>query len=112
MSRTFEMNRLICVSTTFATKEDGLKMAQRIIEEKLVACAQLQEHCLSLYRWKGQIMQKEEYVLLMKTAFDRYVSLEKYIKEHHPYDVPEIIATEIIDAEPSYAQWIEDEISG
>ncbi len=108
MSRIIEMNKLICVSTTFASREDALEMAQKVVEERLVACAQLHE-ALSLYRWQGKVMLEGEWVLVMKTTLKRYERLEPYLKEHHPYDVPEIIVTEIIHAESTYGQWIEDE---
>jgi periplasmic divalent cation tolerance protein len=44
--------------------------------------------------------------LLIKTQASLYQRLEGRIKELHPYDLPEIIATKVVQGESGYLQWL------
>jgi periplasmic divalent cation tolerance protein len=43
---------------------------------------------------------------MMKTIPENIQSLEKLIKENHPYDVPEIIFLPIISGSTEYLDWV------
>ena len=51
-------------------------------------------------------------MLIIKTTTEQYPALEQTILSNHSYDVPEIIATPIIDGHNAYLQWIHDSIQG
>jgi len=42
----------------------------------------------------------------IKASADRYPELEAAIREHHPYELPEIVAVPISDGYESYLDWI------
>lgn len=63
----------------------------------------------SFYRWEGEIQNDAEQLLLVKTTADNYAALERLIERLHPYNVPEIIATPITQALPTYNQWVVNE---
>ena len=43
---------------------------------------------------------------MFKTTAERYPALERHIREHHGYDVPEIILIPIVAGNPSYLTWV------
>ena len=92
---------------------DDHKQAERIIkvllEERLIACGQCLPRMSSYYRWQGKVCCDEEYLLLLKTHTQHFKAAEHMIKKHHRYDVPEIIAVEIVDGHNDYLNWIKDE---
>ena len=45
----------------------------------------------------------------MKTKESLYNEIEKEILENHPYEVPEIVMTEIQDGYYEYLNWIKEE---
>lgn len=47
-----------------------------------------------------------------KTRKDLYSLLEQAIKEAHTYDVPEILATSVVEGNKSYTDWISQETKG
>jgi periplasmic divalent cation tolerance protein len=47
----------------------------------------------------------------VKTTRDRYPEVERTIKAHHPYELPEIIQVPIAGGLPSYLEWISKETS-
>ena len=87
----------------------GQIIAEKILEERLAACVNLQATSQSLYWWKGKITQDQEHTLLIKTKKEAYPKLEGKIQEIHPFDVPEIIALPILIGSEDYLDWIENE---
>ena len=83
---------LLIVITTFVSLEDAKKMAHQLIEGRLAACVQIQEGVHSIYRWDGKICEGKEVLLSAKTITDRWIDLSNFLKIHHPYDLPELIA--------------------
>ena len=96
----------IVVITTFPNINTAQQFADEIVLAKLAACVNIIPGAKSTYLWKGKICRENEYVALMKTSTDRYNELENYIKQHHPYELPEIIATPIINGSKEYLSWL------
>jgi periplasmic divalent cation tolerance protein len=103
-------SELLIVVTTFASLEDAKKMAHQLIESHLAACVQIQEGIHSIYRWEGKICEASEVLLSAKTVADRWVDISNFIKSHHPYDLPEVIAYVPEKYEAQYGKWVESEV--
>jgi periplasmic divalent cation tolerance protein len=88
------------------------ELAQRLVEKRLAACAQVLPPMTSIYHWQGQIQQDEECLILLKTLSSRWEELCTFITQHHPYSVPEIIAVESVKVLESYFQWLQLEMEG
>lgn len=104
------MTEYLLVTTTTEKKEDAKIIASELIEKRLAACIQLVGPIMSLYRWNGKISEDEEWLLIIKTGKHRYQELERTVKEIHPYEVPEIIASPIIKGSSDYLKWLDTEI--
>ena len=52
----------------------------------------------------------EEWQLGFKTTQSAYSQLESFLREHHPYKVPEIVGLPILSGNPSYLDWIAAEV--
>ncbi len=99
---------MIVVLTTTPNIEEAESLAQKIIEAKLAACVQILPQMKSFYFWEGEIQKDTEHLLLIKTLTERFVELEKFIKENHSYEVPEIIALSAERVSQSYLNWTRD----
>jgi periplasmic divalent cation tolerance protein len=87
-------------------------IARACVEERLAACANIGAGVSSVYWWKGVVEQAEEVPLLLKTRAGLFGRLSERVKALHPYDVPCIIATELVAVEAGYAAWLEGETVG
>jgi periplasmic divalent cation tolerance protein len=105
-----QSTKLLIVITTFASLEDAKKMAHQLIKARLAACVQIQEGLHSIYRWDDKIFEGKEVLLSAKTAMDRWVDIANFIKSHHPYDLPEVIAYAPEKYEAHYGKWVESEV--
>lgn len=99
----------IVVLSTFPDQAGALAAAQKIIEAQLAACVNVLPPMTSVYRWEGELRQGSEHLLLIKTTRTRYAALEAVLKAEHPYELPEIIATPIIEGFAPYLRWIDEE---
>lgn len=100
----------VVVTTSIDNEETAHKIAKLVLENRLAACAQILPPVTSLYWWKGKIASDKEYLLSMKsdrTLFDRLVNV---IRSVHSYEVPEIVATGVIEMDMEYASWMKKEL--
>jgi periplasmic divalent cation tolerance protein len=100
------MTELLLVMTSLPDMEAAKALARRLIDVNLAACVQLQLGVQSIYRWEGRVCEEQEVVLLVKTTAAQWPAIAAFIKQNHPYDVPEIIAQPITHSHTDYARWV------
>jgi len=105
-----KFTELLIVITTFPSLEDAKKMAHQLIKGRLAACVQIQESVHSIYRWDGEICEGKEVLMSAKTIADKWIEISNFIKSHHPYDLPEVIAYAPDKYEAQYGKWVEAEV--
>jgi periplasmic divalent cation tolerance protein len=103
------MTPLRVVFVTAPDAEVARTLARTLVEERLIACANVLPPVQSIYRWQGRVEEAAEVLLVLKTVQDRLPALVGRVKELHPYQVPEIIALPVEAALPAYAAWIAEE---
>ncbi|KQO00190.1 MULTISPECIES: divalent-cation tolerance protein CutA [Stenotrophomonas] len=81
-------------------------LARLLVERRLAACVNLLPPMQSVYRWQGQVEQAEEFQLLIKTTAGRLEALTAALLQHHPYELPEILAVSPSAGLPAYLDWI------
>jgi periplasmic divalent cation tolerance protein len=101
------MTEMLLVFTSFEREEDAARVVRTLIEERLVACGNLLPGARSLYRWKGEVTDAREVVVLMKTRKQDWVALLSRLHELHPYETPECIAIRVAAGAPKYMAWLE-----
>lgn len=103
--------RYAVVTTTTVNRSCARRLANGIVRSRLGACVQsFPIH--STYWWKGKLESASEQMLLIKTRAGHVRRLMKYIREHHDYEVPEIVVLPVGDGSPSYLDWIRRETGG
>jgi periplasmic divalent cation tolerance protein len=99
------MTELLLVMTSLPDKEVAKQLAKRLIDAHLAACVQIQSGVQSIYRWEGRLCEEQEVVMVAKTTAEQWPAISAFIKQNHPYDVPEIIAQPITHSDTDYARW-------
>ena len=98
----------VIVLTTVANETEGKALARDLIERRLAACVNVLPGACSIYRWKGQIAEEGEAVLVIKTAPDRLDPLRERIATHHPYELPELLVFPAAGGSADYLAWIKE----
>lgn len=99
----------IVVFVTTSSNEEAEKLGRLIVESRLAACANVLSGIRSIFRWDNKVSVENECLMIMKTTLQRYSELEAVIREHHSYQVPEIIALPIVAGSVSYLDWIKEQ---
>ena len=102
------MSIFCMMTTTFADEASAKKMITLLLEERLVACAQMMP-IQSFYRWEGKICDEQEFLVLLKTQAIHYDAIEALIFAHHPYKTPQLLQIPIEKGLSNYLLWIEEE---
>lgn len=96
----------ILIYMTAADKVEAVKISQALLEEKLVACANIMAPHTALYRWESQVKRSEEVAVIFKTRADLFDRARDIITARHSYDCPCVVALPITDGHQPFLDWI------
>ncbi len=94
------------VLTTVPDISVGEYVVRELIEERLIACANLLPSVTSMFRWDAEIKQEMEILVLMKTSHSNVPRLYARVSELHPYKVPELLTLSVESASNAYRRWV------
>ncbi|MBW4717645.1 divalent-cation tolerance protein CutA [Saccharothrix obliqua] len=97
------------VITTTDSEAAADALARAVVDARLAACVQISAPVRSVYRWEGEVRSESEWQLWIKTAYDRLDELTGFIREHHTYDTPEVLALPVLAGSSDYLAWITEQ---
>jgi periplasmic divalent cation tolerance protein len=98
--------RAALVWSPFPDRETAKSIIRILLEERLIACANLFPDIESMFLWDGDISAAHETGVLFKTTADRIAALVARLGELHPYDTPVIIGWQCESAHPATLEWL------
>jgi periplasmic divalent cation tolerance protein len=98
----------IAILITTSNMDEAAKIGRTLVEEKLAACANIVEGIRSIYRWKGEVCDDRECLMVVKTTAANFEAVERRVRELHSYEVPEVIAFPIVKGFKPYLDWVEE----
>lgn len=104
-----EVSRVVLVIVTAPDRQTAETLANELLETRLAACVNVVPGLSSHYWWQGQIESAEEVLMLVKARRQDVTALTELVRSSHPYDVPEVIALEIVGGSSTYLDWVEAE---
>ena len=106
------MSTICLVRSTFPNKEEAVAISKRLLEARLIACANISEGSTAIYHWEDMIQQEQEVILLAKTTKEKAHKTIAHIKAAHSYQVPSIVAWEASVCDETFASWVRDVVAG
>ncbi len=100
---------LSLIYVTAKDRQDCLAIARKLIEERLIACANISGSMTSVYRWEGKIETADEVSMLLKTRPSLVERVTHRLKELHAYECPCVIAINSGQGNADFFQWVNDE---
>jgi periplasmic divalent cation tolerance protein len=97
----------LIIFCTTSSEQEAAALGRTLVEEGLAACANIIPQIRSIYRWKEEIWDERETLLMIKSREDLFEKIRSRIKELHSYEVPEITAVHVDKGDADYVQWIE-----
>ena len=90
----------------FADAVSAEMAASQLLDEGLVACANILPAVRSLYIWQGERGEAEECAVLFKTDAALLERAAARLNEIHPYEAPAIVGWRADAAAPATAAWL------
>ena len=104
------MTDYLQVTTTTGTRHDAEQIASELVSRRLAACVQITGPIASTFRWQGKVETAEEWMCTVKTSRAQLDSIQRVFDSIHPYEVPEVIATPIVDGSAAYLKWLGEQL--
>ncbi len=104
-----EKNNAVVILVTAPDADVAASIGRVLVEERLAACVNIVPGLRSLYRWKGELQDEPEVLMLVKARRQDVDPIAARIVELHPYEVPEVVATEIVAGLGAYLDWVQAE---
>lgn len=98
------------IYATVKDKEEARRIGAKLLEDRLIACANILDGLTSLYRWKGETCVSQEALLLAKTTEEKIPLVVDSIRAMHSYELPCIVAFPITSGLPEFMKWVADEV--
>ncbi|MEM0058064.1 MAG: divalent-cation tolerance protein CutA [Candidatus Bathyarchaeia archaeon] len=103
-------NQYIIVLMTASSKDEAEKIAKTLLEERLIACANIISPVHSLFWWQGKIDTAREHLVIMKTQKALFDRICERVKALHSYQIPEIIALPVTEGSKDYLKWLDESL--
>lgn len=96
----------------FGSAEEAREVAATLLEERLVACANILPAITSLFLWEGKIEGAQEAGALFKTDARLLEQATRRLAQLHSYDTPAIIGWRADAAPEATCAWLGGLVSG
>lgn len=92
--------------STFPDAATAARIGRQLVEDAIVACANVLPGIRSIYFWNNEVQEGDEVLVFFKLPAANFAEFQKRLSALHPYDVPEIIQLKISAGLPSYLRWV------
>ncbi len=100
----------IIVLVTASSLSEAERISSRLLEMRLIACANRIEGVSSRFVWQGAVDSADECLVLMKSVRGLFPRICEEIRALHSYEVPEIIALPILEGDAPYMAWLRETV--
>ena len=105
------MTDKIVVLTTCDSEQQAIELARALVEQRVAACVNILPGARSVYRWKDEIEDAAEWLLVIKSRRDLFPTLRAAVEKLHTYEIPELIAMPLVEGSEPYLAWLDRELS-
>jgi len=98
------------VLTTAGSQDEARTIAHALVEGRLAACVNIMPAVESIYRWRENVDESQEWMLLIKTTAGAFERVRDAIRKLSSYELPECVCVSVEDGSAGYLEWIEKSV--
>lgn len=98
--------RAALIWCAFPTQNEARAVAETLLAERLIACANIIPGVVSLFWWQDEIEAADEVAMLCKTSALQLAAASTRLAKLHPYDVPAVSGWIADEAPDAMRQWL------
>lgn len=96
----------IVIFVTAKDEAQANRIAEKLVQDRLVACANIVPGIQSVFWWDGKVDRAQEVLLILKSRRRHFHAIAKTVHALHSYDCPEVIALPIVEGNKDYLKWM------
>ena len=96
---------------TAPNRKEAEQIAKKLLDKKLIACANVINNVNSYFVWKNKVQNSKEIIICGKTTSKNQTKIIKAVKSIHSYAVPCIIFFDIKNGNKDFLKWIEQSVT-
>ncbi len=94
--------------STAPNEKVARELVRALVNERIVACGNIVPGVHSIYRWKGDVQEDAEVLIVFKTTTAAWPRLRARLPELHPYETPELLLLSVADGLSAYTEWLSE----
>lgn len=102
------MSETIEIHCTTGSIDEARKICRYLVQERLVASAQIVPWVESIYMWNNQLETTQESKIVLKTRLDKFEKIKEIIVQNCAYALPEIVYTVLDGGSQEYLKWVSE----
>ncbi|MEO1730723.1 MAG: divalent-cation tolerance protein CutA [Pseudomonadota bacterium] len=105
-----EEPRAALIYTTLPDTKTAREIAASLLDEGLIACANILGEVESVFLWNDKVESASEAAVLFKTTAATIQAAVSRLGALHPYETPAIVANVCDAAHPDTLQWLAEQV--
>ena len=93
-----------------SNKNEAEKIATKLLDKKLIACANVITNVNSYFIWKNKTQNSKEIIICGKTISKNQKKIVYVVKSLHSYSVPCVIFLDITNGNKGFLKWIKQSV--
>ncbi|GAB4145456.1 MAG: divalent-cation tolerance protein CutA [Patescibacteria group bacterium] len=104
------MRKSIFIYVTCNSEDEAKTIAKELLKKRVVACTNFTS-IKSMYWWKGEIVEADECMLILKSFADKFDTVVAEVVAVHSYPIPCITKLDVTPNK-AYYDWMSTEVYG
>ena len=96
---------------TAPNKREAKQISKRLLDKKLIACANVINNVNSYFVWKNKVQNSKEIIICGKTTSKNQKKIIQIVKSLHSYSVPCVIFFDIKNGNNDFLKWIKQSVT-
>jgi periplasmic divalent cation tolerance protein len=102
------MEACLCY-VTCRDRDEAIRIGRTVVVERLAAAANVLGDTVSIYRWGGELHEKPETALVLKTRAELAERLVDRVRALHSYECPGLLVLPVRGGNTAYLDWMVSE---
>ncbi len=99
------------VYMTVGDAQEAAAIGRELVESRLAACVNILPSMHAIYRWKGDLEEDSEVVMIVKTTQQRMPALIEKVRSLHSYSCPCIVSLPVVEGHTPFLEWVKSQVT-
>ena len=100
------MSNIKLAYITCKNNKEANQIATKLINNNLIACANIVSNIQSIFKWKSKLIKNKETILLAKTKKSKTKDIVNMVSKIHSYENPCVVFFDVEEGSKQFLTWV------